>query len=78
MGAASLLPLGHGACRYPTAWAWRWTPLDPDDANFDATVNQAWNTMKARSTSLAIGRRDAAYMRWRFVERPDRKHRFSC
>ena len=60
----------------PAAWAWRWIPLNPDDATFDATVNHAWNTMKARSTSLAIGQRDAAYMRWRFVERPDRKHHF--
>ena len=45
-GAASLLCTGTRRADAPAAWAWRWTPLDPDDANFDATVNHAWNTSK--------------------------------
>lgn len=57
-------------------WGWRWTPLDPNAPDFDTTVNQAWQTMRNLTGLLAIGERDAKYLRWRFVERPDRQHLF--
>lgn len=57
-------------------WLWRWTPLDPHSPDFDTTVNQAWQTMRNLTGLLAIGERDAEYVRWRFVERPQRQHHF--
>lgn len=57
-------------------WSWCWTPLDPDSPEFDTTVNQAWDTMRNLTGLLALGERDAAYVRWRFADRPGRRHQF--
>lgn len=57
-------------------WAWRWEPLDPQSAGFAAAVDHAWSGMRRATAALALGVRDADYVRWRFVERPGRKHCF--
>lgn len=57
-------------------WSWRWSALDCNSPEFDATINQAWQTMRSLTPLLAIGQRDAEYVRWRFVERPSRQHHF--
>ena len=54
-------------------WHWRWQPLDPSDARFEAATNAAWKSMLATASDegLTIGQRDASYLRWRYVDRPD-------
>lgn len=59
-----------------TAWSWRVQPLDGGDAKFDDTVDRAWAAMRACPVGGAVGVRDAQYLRWRFVDRPDRRYRF--
>lgn len=56
----------------PRSWAWRWSPLDPAQRGFDAVVDRAWRMMRAKSSGLVLGERDAAYVRWRFLQRPGR------
>lgn len=51
-------------------WGWRWEALDPRDAGFDGKVGSAWKAMLADGQQLALGQRDAAYLRWRYVDRP--------
>lgn len=57
------------ALRLP--WSWRWQALMPSDARFDRVVNAAWQSMRDQAPDLTLGQRDAAYLRWRYVERPD-------
>lgn len=54
-------------------WHWRWQRLDPLDKRFDAATNAAWKSMLANASDegITIGQRDAAYLRWRYVDRPD-------
>lgn len=65
----------EGAAALPP-WAWRWEPLDPHSIGFAATVDQAWASMRGAAATMALGAREADYVRWRFVERPGRQHRF--
>ena len=51
-------------------WFWRWQPLLPSDPQFDRKVNAAWKRMQADLPDVILGQRDAAYMRWRYVDRP--------
>ena len=57
-------------------WAWCWDELDPSHAGFDARIDAAWALMQARCGALTVGERRAAYVRWRFCDRPGRKSRF--
>lgn len=57
------------ALRLP--WSWRWQALLPADLRFDRAVNAAWQSMRAQTGSLTLGQRDAAYLRWRYIERPN-------
>ena len=52
---------------------WVWRTLSPDDERFDFVVSEAWKSMleTARDHDLTLGQRDAAYLRWRYVDRPD-------
>lgn len=58
------------------AWSWRFQALDSADPGFDNTVDRAWAAMRACPVGGAVGVRDAQYLRWRFVDRPDRRYRF--
>jgi Acetyltransferase (GNAT) domain len=49
---------------------WRWQRLLPSDPHFDKAINAAWQTMQVQAPHLLLGQRDAAYIRWRFVDRP--------
>lgn len=51
-------------------WHWRWQALSATDAGFDRAANAAWQSMLAQAGGLTLGQRDAAYLRWRFVDRP--------
>lgn len=51
-------------------WTWRWQEIMPNDKSFDKHVNAAWRAMKNEALALTIGQRDAAYWRWRYVNRP--------
>jgi len=51
-------------------WLWRWRELLPSDERFDRSVNAAWQAMQAQAGKLTLGQRDAAYLRWRYVDRP--------
>jgi hypothetical protein len=59
-----------GSAVSPLPWHWRCTELDPAARDFDATANRAWATMQVGARALTLGQRDAAYLRWRFVQRP--------
>lgn len=59
---------GASAQRLP--WQWRWQALRPADLDFDASVNCAWKAMREETHDLTVGQRDAAYLRWRFAQRP--------
>ncbi len=52
-------------------WHWHWQALESSNAQFDQAGNQAWAAMLAQAGGLMLGQRDAAYLRWRFVARPD-------
>ncbi len=51
-------------------WHWRWQRLMPSDPRFDQTINAAWRNMRVQAPHLLLGQRDAAYLRWRYVDRP--------
>jgi hypothetical protein len=51
-------------------WSWKWQTLDPSSERFENSVNDAWTVMRASAQALSIGQRDAAYLRWRFAQRP--------
>ena len=51
-------------------WNWKWQTLDPSSERFANSVNDAWTVMRASAQALSIGQRDAAYLRWRFAQRP--------
>ena len=59
-----------------TGWRWRSALLDPRQHSFDVTVDRCWQRMRTGCTDGLIGVRDAKYVRWRFIERPDRPYRF--
>jgi hypothetical protein len=51
-------------------WGWRWQELAPAQPRFDACVQRAWKSMQSQTTTLTLGQRDSAYLRWRYVDRP--------
>jgi len=51
-------------------WLWRWEELNPASPHFDACVNAAWRLMLGQCAGVTLGQRDAAYLRWRYVDRP--------
>lgn len=80
-GLQWLLDEAHAADkRVRKAWwpggCWRAELLDPASPGFDALVNRCWARMHATCTAGLVGVRDAPYVRWRFVARPDRQYRF--
>jgi hypothetical protein len=52
-------------------WLWKCRELAPTDRAFDLSVNTAWESMKVASDDLTLGQRDATYVRWRYVDRPN-------
>ncbi len=54
-------------------WHWRWQRLDSLDKRFDGATNAAWKSMLAAASDegLTLGQRDAGYLRWRYVDRPE-------
>ncbi len=75
-GGVQALHWNTARARALPAWQWRWQALLPDDSDFDAHVDSAWKSMRAHTHQLTLGERDAAYLRWRYRERPDRQHHF--
>ncbi len=51
-------------------WHWRWQALTPTQPDFERIVNRAWQAMQVQAGGLTLGQRDAAYVRWRYTERP--------
>jgi hypothetical protein len=51
-------------------WHWRWDEMLPSGPRFDAAANAAWQAMRSQSAKLLLGQRNAAYLRWRYVQRP--------
>lgn len=51
-------------------WQWRVEPLTPADDAFDGAIDRLWEQMRLESRGLLIGQRDAAYVRWRYTQRP--------
>ena len=55
---------------YGPGWAWRWEALDRGDQRLAAYVERSWSLMETQARALTIGRRDAKYVQWRYVDRP--------
>ena len=48
----------------------RWRELTAADARFERCVNSAWRAMRTQAADFMLGQRDAAYLRWRYADRP--------
>ena len=59
-------------------WHWRLEALDPAAPGFERLADSCWQAMRSSREldGFSAGVRDAAYLRWRFVERPDRRYQF--
>jgi hypothetical protein len=57
-------------------WRWRVSALQPESPAFDVIVNGAWERMRAQTKTVWVGERDAAYVRWRYLQRPAHDHVF--
>lgn len=66
----------HAPDKNLSRWGWRTSTLQPESPIFDATVNCAWERMRAQTQTMLIGERNAAYVRWRYVHRPAHKYVF--
>jgi len=62
----------------PLTWRWRWSALPSDTRSRDRDLLAAWKYMQADFGDCVLGVRDADYLRWRFLERPDRQYRLFC
>jgi len=51
------------------------TALSGNAENFDSQVDMAWQAMARDLPDYVLGVRDANYVRWRFLSRPDRQYR---
>lgn len=51
-------------------WTWRWQEIIPQENSFDKHIHTAWAAMKSEASGVTIGHRDAAYVHWRYVDRP--------
>lgn len=79
LGVALKLMLDQGAIEamnwntasQPLPWHWRWRELAADGPDFDQAVMRAWKAMQGSGEGMTLGLRDAATLRWRYVERPD-------
>lgn len=49
--------------------------LDASDRSADQQVETAWLSMRRDFEDFVLGVRDADYLRWRFIARPDRQYR---
>ncbi len=54
---------------------WHWAELDVSDSRTDAEIDVAWAAMAAIMGNAVIGARPSGYVRWRFIDRPDRRYR---
>lgn len=73
--AALSWPVPDAACQRPAFWAFEM--LDADATEFDAQVQRAWLAMRANALPRYwLGLRDADFVRWRFVQRPDVQYGF--
>lgn len=54
---------------------WHWSELDASDSRSDTDVDAAWAAMATDMGDAVIGERPSRYVRWRFVDRPDRRYR---
>lgn len=56
------------------------SPDNPPDGLFDRTIQMLWTQMKRSpaAAGVSLGIRDAAYLRWRYLHRPDRNYQWVC
>jgi hypothetical protein len=56
---------------------WCWTPLSKEK-NPTWQIEHAWQSMSKDFTDYVLGVRDADYLNYRFLNRPDRKYQLFC
>ncbi len=54
---------------------WSFAPLADSAEDFDAGVEAVWRAMAEDMKGHVLGVRDAGYLRWRYIDRPDRGYR---
>ncbi len=59
-------------------WNWRLQEFASDDPDLPRAVARSWASMQheQRTQQLSVGSRDWRYLKWRFLDRPDRRYRF--
>lgn len=54
---------------------WHWSPLVENSVTLEQQVTEAWEAMARDMGDYVLGVRDVDYLRWRFIDRPDRQYR---
>ncbi len=54
---------------------WRWSPLDKYSSSLKSQITKIWGTMARDMANCVLGVRDANFLCWRFIDRPDRQYR---
>lgn len=57
---------------------WRWSPLAENSITLEQQVTETWEAMARDMGDCVLGVRDLDYLRWRFLERPDKQYRLFC
>ncbi|MBZ0092873.1 MAG: GNAT family N-acetyltransferase, partial [Sulfuricellaceae bacterium] len=57
---------------------WNWSPLVENRATLEQQVAGVWAAMARDFGDFVLGVRDIDYLRWRFLDRPDRQYRLFC
>ena len=54
---------------------WSWSELSVQPRNAERQMGAVWKAMRHDLREFVLGMRDAGYLRWRFIARPDRQYR---
>lgn len=57
---------------------WDWSPLPTGNVVAAQRVAEAWKAMSQDMGEYVLGLRNMDYLRWRFLERPDRQYQLFC
>lgn len=57
--------------QWPSRWLWRTEVTVAQAPSWDAIVSHVWGKMQRSAGARLLGERSGAYVRWRFVDRPE-------
>jgi len=59
----------------PIPIGWHWVYFPPNSISLSQQVTDVWAAMSLDMRDCVLGVRDANYLRWRYIDRPDRQYR---